>query len=289
MFKKSKVLGSVLFLLLLVGCGSDDVTTTPPIEQPPINSDKLVIDQYNSDLVLASTLGSVKKLGEKIDDIPRIDLDKIPGFGLSANISPVAGIDLDIGDIADICTEGGSANLNSVTTTTVDITFKNCKDKDKVINGRAKLKLNSGQYHLVLTNFSYDTEAYFDSATIDYDERDTRKDFKAFVSSGFVINEGDKIGLDGVTLSKISNNYAIDGTIGTECLGGVVLVKTISYVTMNVDECPTAGEIYSVGGNGSTLGTTFNGDKSIDTFLNNETREHYNSCLSLPKYNEVCL
>jgi len=47
MFKQLQVLSSVPFLLLLVGYGSDDVTTTPPIEQPPINSD----------LVLASILG----------------------------------------------------------------------------------------------------------------------------------------------------------------------------------------------------------------------------------------
>jgi len=283
-FGKSAIF--MLFILSLVGCGSDSVTTTPPIAPLVVNSDKLTINQDNSELVIASTIGSIKTLGKKIEDIPRIDLDKIPGFGMASN--DIAGVDLDISGIADMCKEGGSAELNSVTSTTLSITFKDCKDKDKILNGKAKLKLNSGLYNLDLTNFSYDNSAYFEVANIIYDERGDRKDFDVFVSSGFVVDNGEQISLRDISLIKVSQNYRLNGNLGTDCLGGVVLLKTVNAIVMENDECPTSGELYAVGGEGSTLGITFNENKSIDTFLNNDIREDYNSCLSLPKYSDVC-
>ena len=287
-FSKSAIF--MLFILSLVGCGSDSVTTTPPIAPPVVNPDKLVINQDNSDLIIASTIGSIKTLGEKIDGIPRINLDKIPGFGLTASneIAPMAGIAIDISDIADICKEGGSAKLNSVTSTKLNITFKNCKDKDKVLNGNADLKLDNGLYYLKLTNFSYDSSSYFEVADITYDERGERKDFDVYISSGFIIDNGEQINLRDMSLVKVSKSYRIQGNLGTDCLGGVILVKTVNPIFMENNECPTSGELYAVGGEGSTLGMIFNENKSIDTLLNNSIKEHYNSCLSLPKYSDVC-
>ena len=288
-FSKSAIF--MLFILSLVGCGSDSVTTTPPIPPPPVNPDKLVINQDNSALVIASTIGSIKTLGKKVEGIPRLDLDKIPGFGFTAStdIAPMAGVNLDISDIADICKEGGSAKLNSVTTTTLSVTFKNCKDKDKTLNGKADLKLDNGLYHLLVTNFSYDSSSYFDIANITYDERGDRKDFDISISSGFIIDNGEQINLQDMSLVKVSNTYIINGNLGTDCLGGVVLLKTVNHIVMENGQCPTAGELYIVGGEGSTLGITFNANSSIDTFLNNETREYYDSCESLPKYSDICI
>ena len=278
----------ILSLFVLMGCNSnDDITTTPPIIPPPQNADKLIINQENSDIVIASIISSIGILRKRIEDIPRVDLDKLSGLGSNELLNDL-NLGVDISNIADICKEGGEAILNSISSTSVDITFKECKDNDKTINGDSNLEIEDEVSHLILKEFNYDDDSFFKQANILYDEKGDRKDIDAFISSGFIINNGEQISLRNISFKKISQNYILNGDLGTGCLGGVVIVKTIQAISAPDNKCPDDGELYAVGGDGSTLGITFNRNMSIDTFLNNETREYYNTCIDLPSYDDVC-
>ncbi|MBL0721699.1 MAG: hypothetical protein JJV88_03880 [Sulfurovum sp.] len=273
----------ILSLFVLIGCDSNEITTTEPIIPPPQNEDKLIINQDNSDIVIASIISSLGILRDRIEKIPRIDIDKVSKFG-SIQTSSI----LDISDITNICKDGGKAILNSASSKSVDITFKECEDGDTIINGNSTLNLNDSVYHLILDQFSYNDDSFFKRADITYDERWGRKDIDAFISSGFIINDGEQISLEDVSFQKISDNYILNGDLGTGCLGGVIIVKTIQAISSPDNECPDDGELYAVGGDGSTLGITIKRNMSIETFLNNEIREYYNSCVDLPTYSDVC-
>ncbi len=277
----------VLSLFVLIGCDSSEITTTEPIIPPPQNADKLIINQENSDIVIASIISSIGILRDRIENIPRIDLDKISGLDSSELLGDLD-LGLDISDIVDICEDGGKAILNSASSTSVNITFKECKDDGKVINGNSNLELNDGEYHLELNQFRYDNNSFFEYADITYDERGDRKDIIAFISSGFIINNGEQISLRNILFKKIAQNYILNGDLGTGCLGGVIIVKTIEAISAPDNKCPNGGELYAVGGDGSTLGIIFNKDVSIETFLNNGIKEYYDTCLDLPTYSDVC-
>lgn len=278
----------ILSLFVLIGCDSSEITTTEPIIPPPQNADKLIINQENSDIMIASVISSIGILRDRIENIPRIDLDKISGFGSSELLGDLD-LGLDISDVINLCKDGGKAILNNASSTSINITFKECKDDNKVINGNSNLELDDGIYHLVLNQFRYDNNSFFEQANITYDERGDRKDIDAFITSGFVINDGEQISLSNISFKKISQNYILNGDLGTGCLGGVIIVKTIEAISAPDNECPDGGELYVVGGDGSTLGIIFNKNMSIETFLNNAIKKYYDTCLDLPTYNDVCL
>ena len=271
----------ILSMLILSGCNSSsDITTTDPIIPPPQNPDKLIINEENSDIVIASIISSIGILRDRIENIPRIDFDK--------TLRESSTLDLDISDIINRCNDGGKAILNSASSKSVNITFKECSDDDKVINGNMNIEFDDGVSHFVLNKFSYDDNSFFEQANITYDNRGDRKDIDAFITSGFIIDNGEQISLKDVSFKKISQNYILNGDLGTGCLGGVVLVKTINAISAPDNECPNGGELYAVGGDGSTLGITFKKNVTIETFLNNSVREYYNTCVDLPTYNDVC-
>ncbi len=285
MFKNILFISSVF---ILIGCNSSDITITEPIIPPPQNKDKIIINEANSDFIIASTISSIGILRDSIEKIPKIDIDKISEFTSNELIGDI-NLGLDISDIADICKDGGKAILNSASSTSANITFQECKDDNKILNGNIDFQFEDKVYHLVLNQFSYDSNSYFEQANITYDERGDRKDIDAFLSSGFFIDNGENISLKNTTFKKISQNYILNGELGTGCLGGVILVKTVEAVSAPDNKCPDSGKLYAVGGGSSTLGITFNKNMSIETFLNNEIKEYYNSCTDLPVYSDICL
>jgi len=278
----------VLSLFVLIGCdSSSDIRITDPIIPPPQNADKLIINEENSDIVIASIISSIGVLRDRIEHIPRINLDENSGF-VSNELFDNFNLGSDISDIINRCNNGGKAILNSASSSSLDITFKECNDDDKVINGNLNIDFDDGISHFILNKFSYDNNSFFEQANITYDNRGDRKDIDAFITSGFVINDGEQISLKDIEFKKISKNYILNGDLGTGCLGGVVLVKTIEAISAPDNKCPDGGELYAVGGDGSTLGITFNKNVTIETFLNNSIKEYYNTCVDLPTSSDVC-
>jgi hypothetical protein len=268
----------------MFGCeiGGSDVSTEAPV-QTVVAPDTSIADE-NADAIVASTMGGISKLTEKIEDLPVIKTDDVPLIGAiaSADIDErnIGGIDLT--SELDICDEGGSVELNNIGTDSAELRFINCNDEGKVVNGLGYLEISKNAYTLTLNDFTVD-DAYFKFATIYYNGND----FDAKISSGYAYVEGQRLDVENLSIVKKGNDLTANSAIKTDCMGSWVTVTTIIPMYVNGTECPTAGHIV-VSGSSSELAISFNNDESVDTFIDGVPSEHYNSCLDLPAYKEVC-
>ena len=287
MIKRYKNIIFMSFLaLIMLGC--DDVTNiiTPeskPIISAPTNEEKINIDANNSEEVIASTISSIEKLSQAIEEIPRIDIDTIPNVDNNSLLLKA----IDIKSLSDLCQQGGDMEILLLDKDHITVLFEACQDDGISKNGTVELVLDAGIYHVALSEFSYGSEAYFQYATIDFDERNEKKNFEAYISSGFAISNGEKVSVSDFTLNKNSDEYTANGYLSTECMVGMAQIKTVSPITIIPLACPSQG-IISIIGQASALSATFNQNESIDILYNNQAYKHYESCHELPSYLDIC-
>jgi len=285
---KRKKISTLLTLsvvsLFMVGCeiGSSDVSTVAPV-QTVVTPDTSIADE-NADAIVASTMGGISKLTEKIEDLPVIKTDDIPLIGAiaSADIQQTNLGGIDLTSELEICDEGGSVELNNIGTDSAELTFTNCKDDGKTVNGKGHLEVSKNAYTLILNDFTVD-DAYFKFATIYYNG----SDFDAKISSGYAHLDGQRLNVENLSIVKKGNNLTAVSSIKTDCMGSWVSVNTIEPMYVNGTECPTSGYVV-VSGTSSDLAISFNADESVDTFIDNVPSEHYATCKDLPAYKEVC-
>ncbi len=287
MRKRYKNIIFMSFLALII-LGCDDVTSiiTPeskPIVSAPTTEEKINIDANNSEEVIASTIGSIEKLSQAIEEIPRIDIDAIPNVNSNSLLLEA----IDIKAITDLCQQGGDMETLVLDENHLTVLFKECQDDGISKSGTVELILDAGIYHVALSQFNYGSEAFFEYATIDFDERNENKNFEAYISSGFAISNGEKISVSDFTLNKNSEAYTANGYLSTECMAGIAQIKTVSPITIMPLACPSQG-IISIIGQTSALSATFNPNESIDILYNNQAYNHYASCHELPSYLDIC-
>lgn len=252
-----------IWFLSACGGGSDAPVGTVPTEY-------ITISEKNAELVLASTVESVRYMKDLQDILP---VSNYVDTQESGTIS---------------CSGGGSVSYDG-TDTQATLTFNNCIENGVYLNGKMNITANGSDYTVSMTAFTVEMDnikAFYENAIVSFNEYDYNS-FSATIT-GYSIDDSNRVDMKNFTIVKNNESYTVDGLLKTSCIGGWIEMKTISAIYISYyNSCPSAGEILVTGSN-SSLRTIFNSDQSINVLLNGNTYKNYENCLKLPSVEDVC-
>ncbi len=278
-----------------VGCGSSSggdggtsVSTQPTV----------TITTENADKVISGTLQSISGAFE-------LGSGGIPYTGTISNniaksasklnkLSNIAAATLEPGTLAESgtesCSGGGSVSYNGNESTGGTVTFSQCVESGITIDGTMILTISGADTTTELSNFSlkgsyadaaytYSFEAYYQTAIVHLNTNTYDMDLTA---TGYAVENADRFDFENYSMTKTGNQYTFNGLVKTDCMGGWIELKTTKALVMdNSYDCPTAGEIISIGDN-SEIRFVFNTDTSVDVTVNGAAYKSYSSCDELP-------
>jgi len=286
------LIGSISFIT--VGCGGGGGgggTVETPKEMVTITKD-------NAEKVIGGTVESIGAALDLEDGslIPMTNTvsDNIAESATKFNrLGNIASANLEPGTLAESgtesCSGGGSVSYNGDENTGGTVKFDQCVEQGITINGSMDIRINGADTTTTLTNFSvkgststptgsYSFEVFYSNATV---HLNTSTYDMSLTATGYSIENGKKFEFENYRMTKTGNKYTFNGLIKSDCIGGWVEIKTNTPLVMDQD-CPTAGEIVTIGNN-SEMKTVFNSDKSVDVTLNGEKIEHYQTCDEMPE------
>ena len=290
--KAGLLLGAVVVSFMMIGCGGGSSNPVADTKQYTEISDS------NADQVIASTVASVGGILDTGEDLPiigssdsnlAISTEKFVSKLITSSDVNAKIIVAESGSVA--CTNGGSYSYTG-DATSATVTFDQCTEGDRVMNGTMTMTLNDPAMTVEMIDFSIvytgETELYYEYVKIEYsDIYDVNSDF-SITMTGTATVGGETVEVENYSLVKSGDSYRFSGLISSACMGGWVEITTTTPLTMSTDGCPESGEIVVSGENDSELTITFNSDQSVDVSVNGEAYAHYNNCEDMPSIEVSC-
>lgn len=275
------LLGIVVSIFLLIGCGGGDVSTKLP---------QAKIDKSNQKQVIAILFDSIDittpQLFSPTSTSSEVSMSLVNTSQASlAKILPnYKSLAVSSTDDSYICKGGGSIS-SDIEGEVSTVIYENCKEENTTINGQIKISYNEATKEItyVMSNYSMigvNSEYATESTTY-------------VVSAGNInYNTTGKSIVDNMTVEFDNYNYTIalvnnridislDGFVKTSSLDGWVRIKTSQPMQLTDNTCPASGEI-DIDGDNSKLKVQFKSNKSVDIYMNSALTEQFEDCSKIP-------
>ncbi len=281
--------------LMMVACGTDGASDVGTVPQP--SAGELVsIDVNNADQVLASSAGSIGQVKSMLSRIA----DNFPGLSVTSsniaqapsqtNIDGATTMSLDkmaITLASRECSEGGSIEANSVTTSGGSVTFNQCQERGVILNGSAEVSIDGSNYSARFTNLS----AIFAEGSLQLSDAGVTvvgNNFDFAIETGTANIQGATVDFRNFALNKQGSGIVVSGSIKTDCLGAWINMATTVALTFSSSDYVVSGAASIAGANNTNMQLSVNPDGSIDATLNGQHYATYASAFDLPYYGAVC-
>ncbi len=279
----------------ITGCGGGG-DTLGSTATAPAESERVIIDEVNSEQVTAVALGIgsdsssiplTKSVGSDADTL-NLGIMATPALKKALSITKDFKVLATSGSFA--CDDGGSVSYSGTSTSGI-MTYNSCQLGDMTINGTVSVSANSSATSATFTytNFSIadagEIVVSFDSLEYTYQVNSSSViSHMTLTINGYITYFDEKIEYNNY-IFDITNPYSndltftINGYIKTACLNAWLKVETTETIQKNFfDSCPTAGQIV-VGGNSSSLTIDFISDGSVN--VSGDVEAHYTNCTQL--------
>ncbi len=299
--------GTVAAILFFVGCGGGEASNgTYSFD----TSKRAAITPANAPTIASSVIGGTTSDGSAIGaglSPYSISFDQDKRGSVSEPIMALFELVKASKDTARIdkresrkveCSGGGTATLNSDSSTHATIEYNRCNQNGYLLNGKIEITATSSKTTMVLSNLTISSSnfsaAYYSAklvangssygpSSFDYEmTAQITLSSAAGVEAGTYKFQSFKLRMDGLDYSSDSTSFEIYGDMSTPCSNGWVNVDTTrKIVKAKSDQCPSSGIVKITGEGGSevTWSAAVDGSITIEIDGNSTT---YDTCMDVP-------